>query len=367
MLALLALETGQIFYGRGIGITGIRVGEVVFNTALTGYQEILTDPSYTQQLITFTYPHIGNTGINEQDHQSQKIYASGLIVKSLAKYVSNWRATMSLAEFLIQQQIVGVEDVDTRGLTKLLRENGSLRGCIMSGIVDEHYAIQQANAFQGLNNTDLTGAVTTDATYIFNKASSGTNIVVMDFGVKRGILECLAKYPCNIIVVPANTLVSEILALQPHGILLSNGPGDPAACENIIQNIKILLAARLPIFGICLGHQLLALALGASTYKMAFGHHGGNHPVMDLRNRKVMITSQNHGFAVDEMSLPQDLEVTHRSLFDQTLQGFKHKELPIFSFQGHPEASPGPHDAMGLFEEFVYAVRKSNATALELA
>lgn len=371
MLAMLALESGQIFYGRSIGVSGIRTGEVVFNTALTGYQEVLTDPSYTQQIITFTYPHIGNTGINFEDHQSQtqKIFAAGLIVKSLSRYVSNWRSKISLAEFLQQQQVVGIEGIDTRGLTKLLRENGALRGCIMAGIVDEQYAIQQANAYAGLNNLDLTGDVATTTVYQIPGKLCATpmNIVLVDFGVKKGILNCLTERGCNITVVPANTRVPDILALKPDGILLGNGPGDPAACLDIIQNIKALIISEIPLFGICLGHQLLALALGANTYKMSFGHHGNNHPVFDTRNNRVMITSQNHGFAVDEITLDREIEITHRSLFDHSLQGFKHRRLPIFGFQGHPEGSPGPSDAMSLFDEFIHAVRNSNATSFEFA
>lgn len=369
MLAMLALENGKVYYGRSIGVTGIRTGEVVFNTALTGYQEVLTDPSYTRQIITFTYPHIGNTGINFEDNQSTKIHASGLIVKSLAKYVSNWRAKLSLNEFLVQQQVVGIEGVDTRGLTKMLRENGALRGCLMSGIIDEQYAIQQAKSFSGLANLDLTKDVTTTAPYQIPGKLTGDalNIVVLDFGVKQNILNCLTMNGCNVTVLPANTKITDIFALKPNGVLLSNGPGDPAACDQIIQTIKTLLVSKIPLFGICLGHQLLALALGGKTYKMSFGHHGNNHPVYDIRNNKVMITSQNHGFAVDETSLDREIEITHRSLFDHSLQGFKHRSLPIFGFQGHPEAAPGPHDVLGLFDEFLGAVRKSNAATFEFA
>lgn len=368
MLALLALETGHFFYGQSIGISGVRTGEVVFNTALTGYQEILTDPSYTQQIITFTYPHIGNTGINLEDHQASKIHAAGLIVKSLSQFVSNWRSTMSLQEFLIQQQVVGITGVDTRSLTKLLRDQGSLRGCIMSGIIDAKYALQQAKSYLGLQNTDLTAEVTTPNAYtLASKIQTKHNIVVLDFGVKANILDCLRHRACNLNVVPAHTSVADILALNPDGILLSNGPGDPAACTEIIENVRILLTKKIPILGICLGHQLLALALGAKTYKMSFGHHGSNHPVIDLRDQQVMITSQNHGFAVDAESLNADLEVTHCSLFDLSLQGFKHTKLPLFGFQGHPEAAPGPHDALNLFDEFLQAVRNTHAQTPEFA
>jgi carbamoyl-phosphate synthase small subunit len=369
MLAILALETGQVFKGRSIGINGVKVGEVVFNTALTGYQEIITDPSYAQQIITFTNPHIGNTGINSQDSQAQKIFASGIIVKSLAKYVSNWRANLSLAEFLQQQRVVGIEDIDTRKLTTILREHGSLNGCLMAGIIDEKYAIQQAKAYSGLVNANLAIDVSTKSTYqIAAKNNVGNkHIVIIDFGVKSGIIDCLTQRGCNVTVVPAQMSVREILALKPDGILLSNGPGDPAACESIIANVKQLLLANLPILGICLGHQILALAFGAVTYKMNFGHHGGNHPVQDIRNQKVIITSQNHGFAVAEESLPEFLQVTHRSLFDQTLQGFKHRYLPIFGFQGHPEASPGPHEGGILFDEFIHCVRKQYVEEIEFA
>lgn len=372
MLAMLALENGHIIYGRSIGITGIRVGEVVFNTALTGYQEILTDPSYAQQIITFTYPHIGNTGINAEDYQSKQIYAAGLIVRSLSKYYSNWRAKISLAEFLQQQQIVGIEGVDTRGLTKVLRTSGStgpLRGCIMSGIIDTEYAISQARSFAGVNNHDLTSHVSSQERYTVPSKKSGVaqKLVLVDFGVKQGIIDSLTALGCDVIVVPAQTTAAEILYLQPDGIVLSNGPGDPAACQPIIHNIKDLISTNIPIFGICLGHQLLAIALGAKTYKMRFGHHGSNHPVKDLQHNTVMITSQNHGFAVDELSFDENVAVTHRSLFDGTVQGFRHKELALFGFQGHPEASPGPHDAFGLFVDFIHEVRNSNVKAFRFA
>jgi carbamoyl-phosphate synthase small subunit len=370
MQAVLALETGQVFYGTSIGVYGITVGEVVFNTALTGYQEILTDPSYCKQLITFTYPHIGNTGINFEDNQAPKIFAAGLIVKSLSKFASNWRSKISLAEFLQQQGVVGIADIDTRGLTTLLRQHGSLRGCIMAGTIDVNLALDQAKAFSGLNNLDLATQVTTNKNYVTESyACEGTpkHVVVMDFGVKQSIIDCLTQRGCRVTVVPAHFTATQILELQPDGIVLSNGPGDPAACHAIINVIKLLVTSSIPILGICLGHQLLALALGAKTYKMDFGHHGSNHPVQNISSGKVMITSQNHGFAVDALSLGPNLEVTHRSLFDNSLQGFKHKSLPLFSFQGHPEASPGPHDVLGLFDDFIQAVRKNNAEAFGFA
>lgn len=371
MQAILALETGQFFYGTSIGANGVSVGEVVFNTALTGYEEILTDPSYAKQIITFTYPHIGNTGINFEDHEGQKIFASGLIVKSLSKYTSNWRAKISLSEYLHQQGIVAIEGIDTRGLTTILRDKGALRGCVMAGDIDPDIALQHARNFGGLKNLDLATQVTTASQYTLTATESNApHIVLVDFGVKRSIITRLISGGCNITVVPAQTSAMQILKLHPDGILLSNGPGDPSACNAIIENIKALLTTNIPILGICLGHQLLALAFGASTYKMSFGHHGSNHPVLDTQHGQVMITSQNHCFAVDEKTLNADLLVTHRSLFDQSLQGFRHKTLPIFGFQGHPEAGPGPHDALGLFDQFITSIkiiRDSHAKTFRVA
>ncbi len=373
MLAILALETGHIFHGRSIGLAGISVGEVVFNTALTGYQEILTDPSYTQQIITFTYPHIGNTGINYDDMQAEKIYAAGLVVKSLSKFTSNWRATLSLADFLQQNKVIGIEGVDTRGVTILLRERGALRGCIMAGDIDENFALHQIKSFTGLNGVDLASQVSTAKIYQQHFQETGgysvswPHIVLLDFGVKKNIIDSLTAQGCSVTVVPAHTTAEQILALQPDGIVLSNGPGDPAACNKIIKNIQAIIVTEIPLLGICLGHQLLALALGAKTYKMNFGHHGSNHPVQDLRHKRVIITSQNHGFAVDESSISTICEVTHRSLFDYSLQGFKHKQLPIYGFQGHPEAAPGPHDALSLMTDFVQFIRDKNAITAGIA
>lgn len=357
MSAILALETGHVFYGNSIGVTGIRVGEVIFNTALTGYQEIITDPSYAQQIINFTYPHIGNTGINFEDSQSACIYAAGIIIKNISNFYSNWRAIISLHEFLIQNQVVGISGVDTRMLTKLLRSNGSLRGCIMAGSIDKNVALQKAKEFHCVSGIELIKNISTNSKYVLNEDKK-FNVVLLDFGVKKNIINCLTALDCKVIVVPADTDYKKIINLNPDGILLSNGPGDPQDCNEITENVKKLLDADIPMLGICFGHQLLALALGATTYKMDFGHHGANHPVQNLHTKQVLISSQNHNFAVDEVSLGTDIIVTHRSLFDKTIQGFKHKYKTIFGFQGHPEAAPGPHDAINLFDEFIVAMRK---------
>ena len=370
-VALLALEDGQIFKGKSIGASGNTVGEVVFNTSMTGYQEILTDPSYTQQIVALTYPHIGNTGTNLVDEESDKIYASGLIIRDLPFMVSNWRSDMPLDEYLSSHNIVAISDIDTRALTRYLRENGSLKGCIVTGDdIDEATAIKKAQSFAGLKNMDLAKVVSTTEKYEFNKGSysleSGNfdvldakfKVVVYDYGVKKNILRMLVDRGCDLTVVNAQTPVDEVLAMNPNGVFLSNGPGDPEPCDYAISSIQTLLEKDMPIFGICLGHQLLSLASGAKTEKMKFGHHGANHPVQDLDSKQVMITSQNHGFAVAEEDMPDTLEVTHRSLFDNSIQGVKVVDKPAFSFQGHPEASPGPHDVSGLFDTFIKEMSK---------
>ena len=370
-VALLALEDGQIFKGKSIGASGNTVGEVVFNTSMTGYQEILTDPSYTQQIVALTYPHIGNTGTNLVDEESDKIYASGLIIRDLPLMVSNWRSDMPLDEYLSSHNIVAISDIDTRALTRHLRENGSLKGCIVTGDdIDEAAAIKKAQSFAGLKNMDLAKVVSTTEQYEFNKGSysleSGNfgaldtkfKVVVYDYGVKKNILRMLVDRGCDLTVVNAQTPVDEVLAMNPNGVFLSNGPGDPEPCDYAISSIQTLLEKDMPIFGICLGHQLLSLASGAKTEKMKFGHHGANHPVQDLDSKQVMITSQNHGFAVAEEDMPDTLEVTHRSLFDNSIQGVKVVDKPAFSFQGHPEASPGPHDVSGLFDTFIKEMSK---------
>lgn len=363
--AVLALADGSIFSGISIGVSGETVGEVVFNTAMTGYQEILTDPSYAEQIITFTYPHIGNVGVNNNDLESERIWSAGLIIRELSPIVSNWRATQSLTDLLKQHNVVGIADIDTRRLTRILREKGAQNGCILTGNVDPSEAIAKAKAYSGLKNKDLAKVVSTQQQKIWQQGTIDLSnkelaekpleyhVVVYDYGVKQQILRMLADRGCRVTLVPAQTTVSEILALKPDGVLLSNGPGDPASCDYAIGAIQELLLLKMPLFGICLGFQLLALACGAKTVKMKFGHHGANHPVQDLATKQVVITSQNHSFAVDETSLPQTLRITHRSLFDGTLQGIVHMQSSAFAFQGHPEASPGPHDIGYLFDHFI--------------
>ena len=365
--AVLALADGTIFRGTAIGSDGISVGEVVFNTALTGYQEILTDPSYAQQIVTLTYPHIGNVGVNDEDAESDRIWASGLVIRDLPLMVSNFRSQQALDDYLKDNNILGIADIDTRKLTRILRESGAQNGCIMAGTVDDETALAAARGFAGLKGMDLAKEVTTETTYQWSEhswelgeghkpqdpASTKYKVVAYDYGVKRNILRMLVDLDCELIVVPAKTPASEVLAMQPDGIFLSNGPGDPEPCDYAIDAIREILETDIPVFGICLGHQLLALASGAKTVKMKFGHHGANHPVEDLAGNVVMITSQNHGFAVDEEHLPANLIATHRSLFDGSLQGIQRTDKPAFSFQGHPEASPGPHDAASLFEHFI--------------
>ena len=369
--ALLALEDGKVFWGKSIGSLAHTVGEVVFNTAMSGYQEILTDPSYSQQIVALTYPHIGNTGINVVDDESSKVYASGLIIRDLPLAQSNWRSEMSLDNYLVSNKIVAIANIDTRALTRHLRINGALKGCIITGdSIDSDKAIQNAKNFAGLKNMDLAKVVSTSKTYsfkqgtfdisnaTFNKKASKFKVAVYDYGVKKNILRILVDRGCELTVFNAQTSLDELLAINPDGVFLSNGPGDPEPCDYAIQNIKGLLNKEIPIFGICLGHQLLSLASGAKTEKMKFGHHGSNHPVQDLNSGRVMITSQNHGFAVSEKDLPNEIEVSHRSLFDQSIQGIKIKNKPAYSFQGHPEASPGPHDISYLFDEFIELMTK---------
>ncbi|KAA0445141.1 MAG: glutamine-hydrolyzing carbamoyl-phosphate synthase small subunit [Candidatus Thioglobus sp.] len=370
-LATLVLEDGQIFKGKSIGANGSTKGEVVFNTAMTGYQEILTDPSYAEQIVTLTYPHIGNTGSNPIDEESAKIYATGLIIRDLPLLASNWRNTMSLDEYLIKHNIVAISDIDTRALTRHLREKGSLRGCIITGDdIDEAAAIKTAQSFAGLENTDLIKVVSTAKQYRFNAGSYSLEkgefaavdaqfkVIVYDYGVKKNILRMLVDRGCDLTVVNAQTPAVEVLAANPDGVFLSNGPGDPQPCDYAIKNIQTLLKQNIPLFGICLGHQLLSLASGASSEKMKFGHHGANHPVQDLASKKVMITSQNHGFTISEKNFPDELEVTHKSLFDGSIQGIRVVGKKSFGFQGHPEASPGPHDMSALFDVFIEEMKK---------
>lgn len=373
--ALLALEDGSLFRGISIGATGLTTGEVVFNTAMTGYQEILTDPSYAHQIVTLTYPHIGNTGTNAEDNESHQIWATGLVIRDLTLLTSNWRNTQPLDAYLKERGIIAIADIDTRRLTRLLREKGAQNGCIMAGNVDTPTALEKAKHFEGIKGVDLAKEVSTPKAYPWTQGTwkidpkptetpsrdLPLHVVVYDFGVKQNILRYLIDSGCRVTVVPAETTADEALALHPDGILLSNGPGDPAPCDYAISAIQTFLAKNIPLFGICLGHQLLSLACGAQTVKMKFGHHGANHPVQDLRTGKVMITSQNHGFAVDKDTLPDNVKITHISLFDGSLQGIAHIEKPAFSFQGHPEASPGPHDLIGLFDEFVAMMSENKA------
>ncbi|MBK7250539.1 MAG: glutamine-hydrolyzing carbamoyl-phosphate synthase small subunit [Gammaproteobacteria bacterium] len=364
--AVLALADGTIFRGRSIGAKGNSTGEVVFNTAMTGYQEILTDPSYARQIVTLTCPHIGNTGTTPEDLEAAAIFASGLIVRDLSAAASSWRCAEPLGEFLERGKVVAIADIDTRRLTRILRERGAQAGCIMTGEkIDEAAAVRAACRFPGLKGMDLAKVVSAKRPYQWNegsvwqdeprpfyRAQQRLHVVAYDFGIKRNILRLLADHGCRCTVVPAHTTAAEALALEPDGIFLSNGPGDPEPCEYAITATRELLEAELPVFGICLGHQFLALAAGARTLKMKFGHRGANHPVQDLESGRVFISSQNHGFAVDEATLPQNVKATHRSLFDGTLQGILFTDRPAFGFQGHPEASPGPHDMQALFERF---------------
>lgn len=363
---MLALEDGSLFTGTSLGAAGAVVGEVVFNTAMTGYQEILTDPSYARQIVTLTYPHIGNTGINQEDEESAQVWAQGLIIRDLPLLASNFRSEQSLGDYLKAQQIVALADIDTRRLTRLLRTKGAQNGCLVAGEeMSPQQAVTQAQNFAGLAGMDLAKEVSVKEPYRWNEGSwqlgrgyaaagdSRFHVVAYDFGVKRNILRLLVDRGCRVTVVPAQTAAAEVLAMRPDGVFLANGPGDPEPCDYAIRAIQALLDANMPLFGICLGCQLLGLASGARTVKMKFGHHGANHPVAALAENKVIITSQNHGFAVDEASLPDHLVVTHRSLFDQSLQGIKRLDKPAFGFQGHPEASPGPHDCAPLFDHFI--------------
>jgi carbamoyl-phosphate synthase small subunit len=363
--AILVLADGSVFRGLSIGADGITTGEVVFNTAMTGYQEILTDPSYSRQIVTLTYPHIGNTGINLEDVEAERIPAAGLVVRDVPRLYSNFRAGSSLTDYLKRQNIVAIADIDTRRLTRILREKGAQSGCIMAGTGDEAKALEAARAFPGLAGMDLAKVVTATTSYEWSetewKLGRGYgqqteprfHVVAFDYGVKRNILRMLAERGCRLTVLPATATAAEAMALKPDGIFLSNGPGDPEPCDYAIEAIAELVAAGVPTFGICLGHQLLALASGAKTVKMKFGHHGANHPVKDLDSGRVAITSQNHGFAVDPATLPANLRSTHVSLFDGSLQGIARTDAPAFSFQGHPEASPGPHDVSYLFDRFI--------------
>ena len=368
--ALLVLEDGTIFRGTAIGAEGMSVGEVVFNTSMTGYQEIITDPSYAEQIITLTYPHIGNYGTNSEDEDNDKIWAKGLVIRDLPLVASNFRSEQDLSSYLKANNVVGIADIDTRKLTRILRDKGAQNGCIIAGDINEEQALAAAKDFPGLKGMDLAKVVTCEETHQWTMGSwqlgegfkeleqEKFHVVAYDYGVKRNILRMLVDRGCRLTVVPAKTPAADVLALNPDGIFLSNGPGDPEPCDYAIEAIKTFLETDIPIFGICLGHQLLALASGAQTVKMKFGHHGGNHPVQNLENGQVMITAQNHGFAADEATLPANLKATHKSLFDGTLQGIHRTDKPAFGFQGHPEASPGPHDAAPLFDHFIELIEE---------
>jgi carbamoyl-phosphate synthase small subunit len=375
--AILVLKDGTVFRGTSIGVDGITVGEVVFNTAITGYQEILTDPSYCRQIVTLTYPHIGNYGVNPEDVESKRVYAAGLVIRNLPVRASNWRKTWTLSEYLKSAKLVAIADIDTRKLTRLLRDKGAQDGCIMAGTVEEQKALAGARQFPGIVGMDLAKVVSCEQPYNWQESTwalgqgYGTmpaprfHIVAYDYGIKHNILRKLAARGCKLTVVPAQTSAEQVLAMHPDGVFLSNGPGDPAPCDYAIDAIRKLMDAGVPMLGICLGHQLMALASGAHTVKMKFGHHGANHPVQDVDTGHVMITSQNHGFAVDMATLPQNVRVTHVSLFDGTLQGFARTDRPAFCFQGHPEASPGPHDVDYLFDRFVKMVEDKKTVRRE--
>lgn len=369
--AILALEDGTLFEGLAIGHLGYATGEVVFNTSMTGYQEILTDPSYAEQIITLTYPHIGNVGTNQADNESNRVYAKGLIIRDLPDLAYNWRQEFSLTHFLKSQKVVAISDIDTRELTRILREKGALRACIMAGDIDVEKAFAWARACPSLKAMDLAKVVSCTTAYQWTEGTWNSpyaapqhpvapefHVVALDYGIKQNILRLLVQHGCKVTVVPAQTSAKELLALKPDGVFLSNGPGDPEPCDYAITMIRELLAIKMPMYGICLGHQLLGLALGAKTFKMKFGHHGANHPVQDLATGQVWITAQNHGFAIDPNGLPEHLEITHLSLFDNTIQGIRARHAPAFSFQGHPEASPGPQDALPLFEQFMQSMRE---------
>lgn len=373
--AILALENGALFHGESIGVTGSTTGEVVFNTAMTGYQEICTDPSYSRQLVTLTYPHVGNTGANPVDQEAAGPQLAGLVIRDLPLRASSWRSAEDLDDYLRRNGVVGIAGIDTRKLTRILREQGAQNGCIMAGDVDADQAVAAARGFPGLKGMDLAQAVSTEHAYEWRQggwslgmgtadapdaadAGLSWHVVAWDYGIKRNILRMLVDHGCRVSVVPARTSAADVMAMNPDGVFLSNGPGDPEPCDYAIEAIRDVVEAGLPTFGICLGHQLLALASGARTLKMKFGHHGANHPVLDVDASRVMISSQNHGFAVDEDSLPSVLRTTHRSLFDGSLQGIHRTDRPAFGFQGHPEASPGPHDVAPLFGHFIDLMRQ---------